>query len=244
RPATNAISPELIRDIGRSIISVEERQIAGASGLASKARLKAAGIASALRSEGIVVPSERSSLDDAAAMPGSGGPFVPVPEDADFDRSFADLDLALDELQDLSDAAASLPLGAPLADAPVSSTFGVRADPFLGRSALHTGIDFVAETGTRVTVATAGTVVAAGTNGGYGIMVEVDHGGGVVTRYAHLSGVFIAVGDRLGAGDAVGMVGSTGRSTGPHLHYEIRRDGDAVDPARFLRAGQKIRALL
>ena len=122
------------------------------------------------------------------------------------------------------------PLAGPLE---VTSTFGPRLDPFYGRPAMHTGIDFRETYGDEVRATAAGTVTIAGTDGGYGTIVEVNHGNGLATRYAHLSRVDVAVNQKVAAGDIVGHVGSSGRATGPHLHYETRIDGEAVDPARF-----------
>ena len=106
--------------------------------------------------------------------------------------------------------------------------------------ALHTGIDFRAETGDAVHVTAPGTVVGAGRQGGYGLCVDVDHGGGVVTRYGHLSAISVALGQRVKLGDVVGQAGSTGRSTAPHLHYETRIAGEPVDPVRWLEAGREL----
>jgi murein DD-endopeptidase MepM/ murein hydrolase activator NlpD len=111
---------------------------------------------------------------------------------------------------------------------PVTSPFGARPRDF------HEGIDFGVAQGTPVHAARAGKVIAAGAAGGYGLKVDVDHGQGVVTRYAHLSRVDVHVGDVAAAGGTLGLSGSTGESTGPHLHFEIRLDGKAVDPAPYL----------
>ena len=121
-----------------------------------------------------------------------------------------------------------------------TSGFGVRSDPFLGRPAMHTGLDFRAATGDPVRATANGKVVSSGWAGGYGRMVEVDHGNGLSTRYGHLSEIHVKVGDVIKIGQVIGAVGSTGRSTGPHLHYETRIDGDAVDPQKFLRAGVRL----
>jgi murein DD-endopeptidase MepM/ murein hydrolase activator NlpD len=126
----------------------------------------------------------------------------------------------------------------------VTSSFGVRRDPILRTPALHAGIDFRAAVGTPVRATGAGKVVRAGWNGGFGRMVEIDHGSGLTTRYAHLSKIGVRQGERLDSGDIVGEAGSSGRSTGPHLHYEVRRNGDALDPLRFLKVGKKIADLL
>jgi murein DD-endopeptidase MepM/ murein hydrolase activator NlpD len=126
------------------------------------------------------------------------------------------------------------------ANAEQTSAFGSRLDPFLGRPAYHTGIDFREATGAPVFAAAPGKVTAAGSNGGYGLAVEIDHGNGLTTRYAHLSAVLVAEGQTVDARGLIGRIGSTGRSTGPHLHYEIRIDDEPVDPARFLRAGERL----
>ena len=238
RPQTG-ISHDLIQQIGQSIDSVEHGQIANLASLAEKARDKAGSIATALRSEGIALPE---GLQQAAG--GEGGPFVAVALDQRFDARFQELDRALTELQLLKQKTLRLPLAAPVDSRLVSSAFGVRSDPFLGESAMHTGIDFVASSGSTVDATAGGTVTQAGYNGGYGNMVEIDHGGGMVTRYGHLSSIAVSVGDSVAAGDVIGRVGSTGRSTGPHLHYEVRRDGNPIDPSRFLRAGRKLDAVI
>jgi murein DD-endopeptidase MepM/ murein hydrolase activator NlpD len=104
---------------------------------------------------------------------------------------------------------------------------------------MHTGIDFRAPSGSPIRATAAGRVVESGWVGGYGNMVEIDHGHGLTTRYAHMSSLGVDVGETVARGDIVGKVGSTGRSTGPHLHYETRLDGEPMDPMRFLRAAQK-----
>jgi len=121
-----------------------------------------------------------------------------------------------------------------------SSGFGVRMDPFLRGPAMHTGIDIRGNPGDPVHATASGTVTNAGWSGGYGKMVEIDHGNGFATRYGHLSAIDVEVGRTVKIGQIVGRVGSTGRSTGPHLHYETRVEGDAVDPQKFLRAGIRL----
>lgn len=169
-----------------------------------------------------------------------GGPFVPAerkPGDALFERALSAAQNAAMTLQGLRRALPSVPLRKPLSgDSETTSTFGYRLDPFFGRPALHTGIDLRDDYGAPVRATAAGVVIAAGPNGGYGYMVEIDHGEGLTTRYAHLSAISATVGQQVSAGALIGRVGSTGRSTGPHLHYEVKMDGEPVDPARFLRA--------
>ena len=115
-------------------------------------------------------------------------------------------------------------------DVEFTSGFGVRTDPFLGRPAMHTGLDFRAAQGDPVRATANGKVASAGWAGGYGRMVEIDHGNGLSTRYGHLSEIDVRVGDPVKIGQVIGAVGSTGRSTSPHLHYETRLDGEAVNP--------------
>ena len=108
--------------------------------------------------------------------------------------------------------------------------------------AFHAGIDFERDAGESVRATAGGRVTNAGWSGGYGEMVEIDHGGGLATRYGHLSAVLVRVGDEVKIGSLLGLAGSTGRSTGPHLHYETRVNGEAVDPMRFLNAGRLLAA--
>jgi murein DD-endopeptidase MepM/ murein hydrolase activator NlpD len=119
----------------------------------------------------------------------------------------------------------------------------MRVDPFLRSPAMHTGLDMRGETGSPARATANGKVTIAGVNGGYGKMVEVDHGNGLTTRYAHLSAIEVRVGQGVRIGQIVGRIGSTGRSTGPHLHYETRVDGDPVDPQKYLRAGARLSGL-
>lgn len=115
-----------------------------------------------------------------------------------------------------------------------TSGFGLRVHPVTGEERLHSGIDLAAPTGTPIAAAAAGTVTFAGPRGGYGNLVIVDHGDGTETRYAHQDSLAVVVGQVVAAGEVVGTVGSTGRSTGPHLHFEVRRHGEPVDPAHLL----------
>lgn len=117
-----------------------------------------------------------------------------------------------------------------------ASSFGWRIDPITGQHALHEGIDFIADVGTPIFAAAGGVVVAAEYHSQYGQMVEIDHGNEFVTRYAHASKLFVKVGEVVRRGRKIAEVGSTGRSTGPHLHFEVRNKGVAQNPARFLQA--------
>jgi murein DD-endopeptidase MepM/ murein hydrolase activator NlpD len=137
----------------------------------------------------------------------------------------------------------SVPVRKPVdGDVDPASAFGVRTDPFTGSPAMHTGLDLHGESGDPVRATADGTVTAAGWSGGYGKVVDVDHGNGISTRYGHLSAIDVHVGQTVRIGQILGRVGSTGRSTGPHLHYEVRVDGEPVDPERYLRAGADLAA--
>jgi murein DD-endopeptidase MepM/ murein hydrolase activator NlpD len=173
-----------------------------------------------------------------------GGPFVPfsIRKDAGaFERQLYRVQIARASANSLTQTLSAVPVRKPITgEIDLSSGFGVRADPFLGRPAMHTGLDFRSSTGDPVRATATGKVESAGWSGGYGKMVEIDHGNGFSTRYGHLSEIEVKVGQQIKIGQTIGRVGSTGRSTGPHLHYETRIDGDAVDPQKFLRAGLRL----
>ena len=174
----------------------------------------------------------------------SGGPFVPVKlpgEGNGFERTLTRVNIARAQTEQLGRSLLRVPVRKPVTgEIDVSSTFGVRMDPFLHIPAMHTGIDFRGDSGEAIHATAAGTVTNAGWSGGYGKMVEIDHGNGLATRYGHLSEIDVSVGDEIRIGQVVGRMGSTGRSTGPHLHYETRIDGEAVDPQKFLNAGARL----
>lgn len=173
----------------------------------------------------------------------SGGPFVPATANgvSTFDRQLYRIRLVRGQVEGLIRTLGTVPIRKPMiGELDSTSGFGMRTDPFLRAPAMHTGLDIRADTGEPARATAAGTVTFAGVNGGYGRMVEVDHGNGFATRYAHLSVIDVEVGQAVRIGQTVGRVGSTGRSTGPHLHYETRVDGEAVDPQKFLRAGVRL----
>ncbi|MCL4747682.1 MAG: M23 family metallopeptidase [Burkholderiaceae bacterium] len=134
--------------------------------------------------------------------------------------------------------AALMPTSQPLAEGVLGSRFGQRIDPISGRSALHEGVDFNAPTGTQITAAGAGVVVFAGWHPGYGKQVDIDHGNALVTRYAHASRLLVKTGDIVRQGQKIAEVGSTGRSTGAHLHFEVRVGDEPRDPTAYLRDGR------
>jgi murein DD-endopeptidase MepM/ murein hydrolase activator NlpD len=196
----------------------------------------------------------RSVLDDLgvdakSAPHGVGGPFVPLkPPQAGaskFDRQLYRLSIARAQLDQYSETLVAVPVRKPVTgEIDMSSPFGVRMDPFLHRPAMHTGLDMRGDIGDPVHATASGRVSMAGREGGYGNMVEIQHTNGLATRYGHLSEIDVKVGQKVRIGEVIGRIGSTGRSTGPHLHYETRVDGDAVDPQKFLRAGVRLGGLI
>jgi murein DD-endopeptidase MepM/ murein hydrolase activator NlpD len=189
---------------------------------------------------------DMAQLEAATPRVGMGGPFVPVKLASDagpFERQLYRINITRAQVERLNRTLALVPYRKPVVgEVEFTSGFGVRSDPFLGRPAMHTGLDFRAATGDPVRATANGRVASSGWAGGYGRMVEIDHGNGLSTRYGHLSEIGVKVGDTIKIGQVIGAVGSTGRSTGPHLHYETRIDGEAVDPQKFLRAGVRLSA--
>jgi murein DD-endopeptidase MepM/ murein hydrolase activator NlpD len=225
--------------VTKSLKSIENQQLSRIENLKLGADEKADEIASVLRNTGI----DTSNIKGDG---GTGGPYIPVDEQPNdkFDLSLDQLDLALQRLETMRAQAMQYPLSNPIPGAYETSGFGYRKDPFLGTLALHPGIDFHGITGSPARSTGEGTVISAGPAGGYGNMVEIDHGNGITTRYGHLSAILVHKGEHVDTGEIIGKVGSTGRSTGPHLHYEVRRNGVAIDPSGFLNAGRKLTALL
>lgn len=192
---------------------------------------------------------ETVKIDANKASPARGGPLVldaPLSE-ADLQKKIAELlaqiEFSTDHLSNLeakllqqSVLKDTLPNSSPVTVAFNSSSFGWRLDPFNGHKAFHEGLDFPADTGTPIYAAAGGIVTTAEQTPDYGKLVKIDHGSGLETRYAHASRLLVKVGDRVEKGQEIAEVGSTGRSTGPHLHYEIRLDGNALDPRQYLKA--------
>ena len=219
-----------------SLKSIEQEQIAKMQDLAVDAFETASEIDDIITAAGLPMPN----FEDTAV----GGPFVRPTDPNAFEATLDDLDQALVRLDTVRRNARKLPIAIPAPGAEITSKFGNRRDPFLSRLAFHGGIDFRVKSGTPVYSSGSGKVIHAGRNGGYGKMVEIDHGNGITTRYAHLSRVTVNEGDVVTLGARIGKSGSTGRSTGPHLHYEVRRNGNAVDPMRFLKTAKKLKSLL
>lgn len=182
---------------------------------------------------------------------GEGGPYLPVALSAvelqaEIDRLSFEVEKKSDDLAFLEFKLLEkrvkdrlLPTTLPVKDGVLGSTFGHRIDPFAGTRSMHEGLDFAAEQGTPVLAAADGVVVGAAYHPEYGNLIELDHGDGLSSRYAHLSEMAVKPGELIKSGHRIGLVGSTGRSTGPHLHFEVRMLGVAQNPAHFLKQGDE-----
>jgi len=189
------------------------------------------------------------AVDLPRAIPdGMGGPLLPPVDDAATAPVVEDANAVLAALMRYKAARGALeaaPIHMPLTGRfRQSSGFGNRTDPFSGARAFHAGLDFAAPSGTTVFSAGAGVVTFVGQKSGYGNLVEITHENGLVTRYGHLSAFIAAEGQKVEAGTPIARVGSTGRSTGPHLHFEVRKSDSAVDPTAYLNAGKRLSPLL
>jgi murein DD-endopeptidase MepM/ murein hydrolase activator NlpD len=163
---------------------------------------------------------------------GLGGPYVPNPRGSQPEQ------LSTEKLIALSRMVKSLPVAAPLHSYEIGSRFGVRGDPMNGHAALHTGTDFRAPYMSPIYATAAGVVTFSGYRDDYGKIVEIDHGNGLVTRYGHMNRATVSVGQRVAAQTQIGFLGSTGRATGPHVHYEVVVNGEPQDPEKFMALGR------
>ena len=225
----------------------QDRMVAAAE---DYAKTRADRMRMALRMAGMEVSATPGGSGAAPSSLGQGGPMIDGKDPRslaavlDVDVGFAErIQHAVENMgaaQQLSSAAKGLPLAEPVNDPRRSSTFGVRRDPFNGHAAFHAGQDFAGAMQTPIKATAPGVVSFVGQRTGYGNVVEIDHGRGFKTRYAHLAGADVAVGETVKEGEPIARMGSTGRSTGPHLHYEVWRNGRVQDPAPFLKAGEYV----
>lgn len=211
---------KLTAETERRVQLIEQRQMALAAALAGenidKASLKRLGF----------YPAK-------AGHDGQGGPFTAAGADPTFKQLFS----SWKKLDSLASGAIAVPSDKPVKTAAFTSGYGVRSDPFKGGAAMHAGIDLAGPYGTPIYATADGTVRRSGWNsGGYGNLIEVDHGRGIETRYGHLSAVLVQAGQQVKRGQLIARMGSTGRSTGSHLHYEVRIDGRPVNPIPFMRS--------
>ncbi len=231
-----------IGDLEKQLAEMESTQLAVFTRFSELASDKIGEMEKSLARTGIDIPA---LVEKSNRRYGQGGPFVPGDAMQDrqspLTRGLDRVNLRLDHLDTLGRVARQLPLTAPLAeDFRITSTFGPRRDPVNGRSAVHEGLDLVAKYKSPIVVTAPGKVVYAGWRGRYGRMVEIDHGMGIRTRYAHLAKITARKGQRVDRGDEVGLLGNSGRSTGAHLHYEVLVDGEPQDPMKFIKAGSDV----
>ncbi|GEO82715.1 M23 family metallopeptidase [Pararhodospirillum oryzae] len=226
---------------------MEEAQVRLVERFADVAGNRAAQITRDLGRTGLDVDSLLHQRLQGGRPFGQGGPFVPVDQQRaanthpEYPAAVAALGRTLEQWNQIKALTETLPLKQPLDGAiEVTSAFGVRSDPFFDLAAVHEGIDLGAPVGDPVRATAPGKVVYAAWRGRYGRVVEIDHGLGMSTRYAHLDTIDTVVGQIVHSGDVIGTVGESGRSTGPHLHYEVRVNGEPRDPAVFMKAGNNV----
>ena len=211
---------------------LEARQLAFVERMTRLADRRAAQAGLALRQLGLNPDAMLQSLDDRTAQ---GGPLIALATSANgkFDPRFQRLGLSLERMSALQGGLAGVPNYLPASLEYISSGFGYRSDPFTGAGAMHAGLDFKGPIGAPIYAAAKGVVAFAGAKSGYGNCIEIDHGNGLLTRYAHMSAFRASVGQLVSPGAVIGAIGNTGRSTGPHLHYEIWIRNFQVNPADF-----------
>ncbi|PVX30800.1 M23 family metallopeptidase [Sphingomonas pokkalii] len=233
---TSALTGEITAPLRR----LEARQVALAAKAqqVGEARVRQA----TLHFQKLGLPAARF-VKAGAAM---GGPYEPASDEdagttavaADADAQFRSLFLTWKKLDSIEQSSMTIPSLKPVEHVSFTSMFGVRSDPFRGSAAMHTGVDIPGAMGTPIYATADGIVSHAGRQGGYGNLVEINHGHGIETRYGHLSKILVADNTRVHRGQIIGLMGSTGRSTGTHLHYEVRLDGRAINPIPFIQSGE------
>ena len=220
-----------------ALARLEARQLAFVENLTRYADRRAARAEAAMRQLGL---DPRGIL--ASARTGQGGPLekLSTSRDGSLDPRFERLGLSLARMDALERGLEGIPQVMPVNRLTISSGFGVRRDPFTGSTAMHRGLDFRGPTGAPIHAAADGKVTFVGRSSGYGNVVEISHGNGLKTRYAHMSKFHAKRGQKVEAGDVIGALGSTGRSTGPHLHFEVHINNRAVNPRPFLETAPHV----
>ena len=221
------------------LLQIDARQRRFAALLTSAVQQRADKAAAAIRSFGLN-PDSLARSAARAQNRATGGPFVPWEGQDAMPGEFEKLAKALSRMEFLEASLLAIPSGKPTATPMLSSSYGYRSDPFNGHAAFHAGLDFPGSMGQPILAAASGKVSFVGQRSGYGNVVEVTHGNGLMTRYAHLSGFDARVGQPVARGEKIARMGSTGRSTGPHLHFEVRVNGNPINPRRFLEARKDV----
>lgn len=219
----------------KGLAEIEARQLAFAERLTRFADARARRAEAAMRK--LNLDPKFLSRETQEAM---GGPFEAITGGEDIDPRFERLGLSLARMAVLERALDGIPQVVPASVESITSGFGYRRDPFNGQGAMHAGIDFKGAIGSPIFAAADGRVTFAGWKAGYGQAIEISHGNGMLTRYAHLSRIDVRVGQPVAAGATIGGLGNTGRSTGPHLHFEVRINDRAVNPRPFLEAAPDV----
>ncbi|MEL7199421.1 MAG: M23 family metallopeptidase [Pseudomonadota bacterium] len=225
----------------RGLAEIEARQIAFVERLTRFADARALKAEKAMRKLNLD-PNQLARNAEQSVRANTGGPLQILATSADgsIDPRFERLGLSLARLNSLERALEGIPHVVPAAQEKITSNFGYRRDPFNGSAAMHGGIDFKGAVNSPIFAAATGEVIFAGWKGGYGRVIDIQHANGMVTRYAHLYRIDVAVGDDVEAGDTIGGLGSSGRSTGPHLHFEVRINNKAVNPRPFLESAPDV----
>lgn len=217
-----------------ALAKVEARQLAFAQKITKVAEIRAKRAEAEIRKFGL-------NPKQFAKAEARGGPYIPFFDDGRAeDPRFTKMAEALEYMKALETGLASIPSAMPAETYKLSSAFGYRRDPINGSGAMHSGLDFKAAYGTPILAAADGTITKAGWMGGYGKTIEITHGNGLMTRYAHMSRLNVHVGQKVERGIQIGRMGSTGRSTGTHLHFEVRHHGRAINPHKFLKANPNV----
>ena len=232
RGKTSLTAPQVSADLIAPFSKLESQQLAFVDKATGAAEAKLRDTQALIRRLGLD-PSRFVQSSDWNGQ-AQGGPYIPVSLNAE--PRFKDLFLSWKKLNTLQSAVAAIPAYMPVKDYRYTSGFGFRYDPFNGGGAMHAGVDMAGAMGEPIYASANGTVLQAGRSGGYGNLVELSHGKGIDTRYGHLSAILVKPGQLVKQGDLIGRMGSTGRSTGTHLHYEVRVDGRSVNPRPFLDA--------
>lgn len=217
----------------KALANIETRQIAFAQKITKVAQIRAKRAEEEIRKLGL---SPKQFVRNDA----QGGPFIPYFNGENQDPRFAQMASALAYMHALEEGLNSVPSAMPAASYKLSSAFGYRRDPITGGGAMHSGLDFKSSHGTPILAAADGIITKAGWMGGYGKTIEITHGNGLMTRYAHMSRLTAKVGQAIDRGNQIGRMGSTGRSTGTHLHFEVRHNGRAINPRKFLEANTNV----
>jgi murein DD-endopeptidase MepM/ murein hydrolase activator NlpD len=232
---------DYVDDLEGRLSTLQETQISTVDALTVQASDNIAALEKVVSTTGIDIASLLETAISESS--GKGGPFIPVPDGLPGDelrKRLVNLDNQLVRLKTLQSAMPNLPLATPLITYYVTSKFGKRQDPVNAKWSMHYGTDMGATNKSSIYSTAPGVITYAGWKGKYGNLVEIDHGNGIKTRYGHLGKFFVKKGQEVGFYEKIGLVGSTGRSTGPHLHYEIVFNNKPVDPMNFVKAGRYV----